>query len=240
MLSYANVGATSLFTTAEDLAKWSNNLDNGEVGGERVIEQVLTRAVLNSGDTVGYAFGLGIGTYKGLPTVSHTGGDAGFRSVLMKFPEQDFAVAILSNHGAFNPGGMGQLVANIYLEEEIAEAEAALAAASSEEPSAEPAEEATPTAAFDPDNVELEQYVGVFYSPELETMYTLVVEEDQLVARHIRHEPATLRPEAADRFRGNQFYLSQVQFERDAEGEIVALRVSNGRVRNLLFEKREP
>jgi len=327
VLSYANVGATSLFTTVGDLAKWSDNLDNGTVGGERVIEQVLTRAVLNDGDTVGYAFGLGIGAYRGLPTVSHTGGDAGFRSVLMKFPEQDFAVAILSNHGAFNPGGMGQLVANIYLEQEIAVAEAALAAASPEEPGAETDEEATATAvdpavlegyvgqyvlpegavltityedgqlmaqapgaprvelihdgdatfhvvdppvtvtfltdndgrvpaltvgdgleearaprlaAFDPDNLDLEQYVGVFYSPELETMYTLIVEEGQLMARHMRHEPTTLTPEAADRFRGSQFYLGQVRFERDAEGEVIALRASNGRVRNLLFEKRVP
>ena len=238
VLSYANVGATSLFTTVGDLAKWSDNLDNGTVGGERVIEQVLSRAVLNSGDTVGYAFGLGIGTYRGLPTVSHTGGDAGFRSVLMKFPEQDFAVAILSNHGAFNPGGMGQLVANIYLEDEIAEAEGAQQPAA-DEPAEEPVE-APADDPFEPDDVALEQYVGVFYSPELETMYTLVVDEDQLVARHIRHEPATLRPEAADRFRGTQFYLGQVRFERDAEGEIIAFRVSNGRVRNLLFEKREP
>ncbi len=330
VLSYANVGATSLFTTVGDLAKWSNNLDRGTVGDQSVIEQMLERAVLNDGDTVGYAFGLGMSTYRGLHTVSHTGGDAGFRSVLMKFPEQDFAVAILSNHAAFNPGGMGRLVADIYLEADIAAAEAAQRAAAeetSEEPAAEGAEETaaarldpavletyagqyvlpegvvltitvtdgqlmaqtpgTPAvemihdeshtfrvtappvsvtfvveedgsvpaltvsdgaeearaerlAPFDPENVDLEQYTGVFYSPELETMYRLVVEEDQLVAIHIRHEPATLRPDAADRFRGNQFYLSAVRFERDAEGSIVAFRVSNGRVRNLLFEKRMP
>jgi CubicO group peptidase (beta-lactamase class C family) len=327
VLSYANVGATSLFTTVGDLAKWSDNLDDGTVGGEQVIEQILTRAVLNDGDTVGYAFGLGIGTYRGLPTVSHGGADAGFRSVLMKFPEQDFAIAILSNLSAFNPTGMAQQVAGVYLADEIAEAEAMLAAAASDEPSEEAEEESISTAvdpavleqyagqyvlpegivltitvadgqlmaqapgappvemvhdadhtfhvvtppvrvtfitdddgrvpaitvsdgmeearaprlaAFDPDNVDLEQYEGVFYSPELETMYTLVVDEDQLEARHIRHDPATLRPEAADRFRGSEFYLQQVRFERDAAGEVIALRVSNGRVRNLLFEKREP
>jgi hypothetical protein len=133
---------------------------------------------------------------------------------------------------------MAQFVADIYLEEAIAAAEAGQQPAVDEP--AEESEEAPVDDPFDPDDVALEQYVGVFYSPELETMYTLVVEEDQLVARHIRHEPATLRPEAADRFRGTQFYLGQVRFERDAEGEIIAFRVSNGRVRNLLFEKREP
>jgi CubicO group peptidase (beta-lactamase class C family) len=325
VLSYANVGATSLFTTVEDLAKWSNNLDDGRVGGERVIEQVLTRAVLNNGDTVGYAFGLGIGSYRGLPTVSHAGGDAGFRSVLTKFPEQDLAVAILSNDGAFNPSGMAQQVANIYLADEIAGAQVTQPAAESEEPSEEADEEAsTPAvdpavleeyagqyalpdgailtityedgrllaqvqggpqveiihdsdatfrvveppvsitflpddngrvpaltltdgaeqargerlAPFDPANVDLQQYAGAYYSPELETMYTLVVEGDSLVARHIRHEPATFTPDAPDRFTGSQFYLRQIMFERSEQGEITGLRVSNGRVRHLLFEKR--
>jgi hypothetical protein len=132
---------------------------------------------------------------------------------------------------------MAQQVANIYLADEIAGAAAARQAATVPD-ATEQEEEAPADPPFDPASVQLEEYVGVYYSPELETMYTLVVEGDSLVARHIRHEPATFTPDAPDRFTGSQFYLRQVVFERDERGKITGLRVSNGRVRHLLFEKR--
>ena len=40
VLSYANSGATSLFTTAEDLALWLGNFKTGTVGGLKAIEQL--------------------------------------------------------------------------------------------------------------------------------------------------------------------------------------------------------
>lgn len=39
-LNYANVGATSLFTTGEDLARWVFNFEDKKVGGAAVIEQM--------------------------------------------------------------------------------------------------------------------------------------------------------------------------------------------------------
>src|SRR4029077_202975 len=96
-LNYANVGATSLFTTVEDLAKWSQNFEDAKVGGPAVIQQMQEQGKLNSGETINYAFGLVIGKYRGLKTIGHGGADAGYRSNILRFPEQRFAVAILSN-----------------------------------------------------------------------------------------------------------------------------------------------
>lgn len=115
VLSYANVGATSLFTTAEDLVKWSENLSTGVVGGQEVIKQVIERGKLNNGRKIGYAFGLGIGSYRGLKTVAHSGGDAGFRSRLIRFPDQKFTVVVLSNLASFDPTGMANRVAEEFL-----------------------------------------------------------------------------------------------------------------------------
>ena len=36
-LNYANVGATSLFTTAEDLTRWMINFEDKKIGGAAVI-----------------------------------------------------------------------------------------------------------------------------------------------------------------------------------------------------------
>ena len=49
MFSYANVGATSLFTTAGDLTQWIENFAAPRVGSSAVIEQMLERGRLDSG-----------------------------------------------------------------------------------------------------------------------------------------------------------------------------------------------
>src|SRR5262245_30594421 len=44
VLSYSNMGATSLFTTAGDLALWLRNFHTGAVGGARVLASLQQRA----------------------------------------------------------------------------------------------------------------------------------------------------------------------------------------------------
>jgi len=119
VLSYANVGATGLFTTVEDLAKWASNFETGEVGGPEVIRLMRTRAVLNSGDTLDYAFGQAIGSYQGLRALSHSGADAGFRSYLIRFPHQRVSVAVLSNVASFDASLMARQVADLYLADQF-------------------------------------------------------------------------------------------------------------------------
>jgi CubicO group peptidase (beta-lactamase class C family) len=48
-LNYANVGATSLFTTAEDLVRWVLNFEDKKVGGAAVIEQRINGFRLSAG-----------------------------------------------------------------------------------------------------------------------------------------------------------------------------------------------
>jgi len=314
VLSYANVGATSLFTTVEDLAKWALNFEDGTVGGKDIIEQMEERAVLNSGDTLGYAFGQGIGTYHGLRTVAHSGGDAGFRTFLVRFPDQKFSVAILSNLGGFNPSGMAYRVADLFLADLLVPDE------SQEEPSeatektvtvdsallddytgtfqfdpwrlltvareddhltirdgngpsrrmialsdtafnTEPngiriifqrdekgnitkltyrERAATRVEAFTPSHDEMLDYVGDYVSEELGTTYSVVVENDQLMTQHRRHGDGNMTPTVRDHFTNEQWWMRNMRFIRDENDRIMGLRVSNGRVRNLRFEKIRP
>jgi CubicO group peptidase (beta-lactamase class C family) len=117
VLSYSTVGATSLFTTVKDEAKWLNNYFTAQVGGRDVIEQMYERAIVNSGDTLSYAFGLGIDTYKGWKRIGHGGGDAGFRTYAVRFPEKNLGITVFSNHGGFDPSGMAMKIADIFLED---------------------------------------------------------------------------------------------------------------------------
>ena len=123
------VGPTSLLTTAEDLLRWNRNFNDMTVGGPDFIELILTRGFLNDGDTTYYAFGLGHREYRGLKTIGHNGSSRGFRTTLLRFPEQRFSVAVLCNGSArTNAGQLTFRVADIYLrgvvEPELSEDEA--------------------------------------------------------------------------------------------------------------------
>ena len=114
-LSYSNVGATSLFTTVEDLALWDENFYTGKIGGKDLLAQMQIKGKLNTGTEIGYASALVIGSYRGLKTVEHGGGDAGFRTELLRFPDQHFSVIALCNAAEANPGSLARQVADIFL-----------------------------------------------------------------------------------------------------------------------------
>src|SRR5690606_14844546 len=90
---------------------------------------------------------------------------------------------------------------------------------------------------FDPSSVKLNQYTGVYYSPELETRYTLVIENGALVAKQIRHDPITLKPTKENEFESSAWFMRNVVFTTESDGTITGFKASSGRVRNVLFEK---
>jgi CubicO group peptidase (beta-lactamase class C family) len=83
----------------------------------------------------------------------------------------------------------------------------------------------------------LSQFEGVYYSPELKTAYTVVLEGSQLTVKHRRHPDFGLTPRSEDRFSAGAGFFRDVRFDRNREGAVTGLRVSNGRVRNLWMEK---
>jgi CubicO group peptidase (beta-lactamase class C family) len=119
LTNFDTVGATSLHTTVEDLQLWDENFYHPRVGGTALTQQMLERGKLNSGELQDYASGLMIGTYKGLPTVGHGGADAGYRSDMIRFPEQHFSVAVLCNQDDVDPSALARQVADIVLAKDI-------------------------------------------------------------------------------------------------------------------------
>jgi len=123
-----NVGPGGLLNTVEDLLRWNRNFDDMTVGGPHFIELMLTRGILNDGDTIDYAFGLVHGAYKGLKTVRHGGGHQGFRTQLLRFPEQRFSVVVLCNLATIRGIELALQVADIYLRDVFAAADESRAA----------------------------------------------------------------------------------------------------------------
>jgi len=119
LTNFDTAGATSLHTTVEDLQLWDENFYHPRVGGDAFIQQMLQRDKLNSGELQDYASGLAIGTYRGLPTVGHSGADAGYRSDMARFPEQHFSVAVLCNSAETNPSALVHQVTDIMLAKDL-------------------------------------------------------------------------------------------------------------------------
>ncbi|HEY2469089.1 MAG TPA: serine hydrolase domain-containing protein [Terracidiphilus sp.] len=123
--NFDTVGATSLMTTVEDLPLWDENFYNPRIGGPDLIRQMLERGKLNNGEQLDYASGLVIGKYRGLNTVDHGGADAGYRSDMIRFPDQHFSSACLCNLATADPSDLNRKVAEIYLKKEMTPAEPA-------------------------------------------------------------------------------------------------------------------
>jgi CubicO group peptidase (beta-lactamase class C family) len=122
MPNYDLVGPTNLLTTVEDLARWDRNFDVKTVGGDLVLAQMQAPGTLNNGDPVPYGLGLMLSKYRGRDVVEHNGRDPGYRSHLIRFPDQRFAVACLCNLllvGDSLPGELVRRVADIYLAKQL-------------------------------------------------------------------------------------------------------------------------
>ncbi len=131
MSGFEQTGDGAVYTTVEDLQKWDQNFYEPKVGGKELIEQLQLVGALNSGETLTYARGLNVTTYKGLKKVSHGGSWAGYRAELLRFPEKNFSVICLCNLGATNPSALAQRVADVYLADAYAKEEPKSAAANS-------------------------------------------------------------------------------------------------------------
>jgi CubicO group peptidase (beta-lactamase class C family) len=115
-MPFENVyGNGGLLTTIGDLLRWNRNFTEMKVGGRALVEAQQQRARLNDGRLIGYAAGLFVGNWKGLPEVSHSGSTAGYSAWLGRYPEQGVSVAVLCNLAGTNATQLGRQVAEVYL-----------------------------------------------------------------------------------------------------------------------------
>lgn len=211
-LNYANVGATSLFTTVEDLAKWIHNFDDGKVGGKPLIEQMYQQGTLNSGKQISYAFGLDIGTYRGLKRVEHSGGDAGYRSHVLWFPSEKFGVAVLSNLAGFNPGRLAQQVASLYLADKLAPEKAK--------------NETAEAAAVKPDPAVYDRYTGKYLLQD-GTVVDITKENGRLFAQPAGGPKLDMTPESESKFILKAFGI-ELTFDAIEQGKAGKFTVLTG------------
>lgn len=169
-LNYSNYGATSLHTTAADLAKWSRELLHPAAFDAALVRAVQQPGKLRNGKTINYAFGMFDDQFAGHRAITHNGADAGFRAMIASFPKEDATIVVLSN-GQADVGKITRQLAGALLGAEVA------------------------PKAFAPDPGQLAKFVG-FYVNDWEAGMELKVEAGKLVIyRNGQRQEATVMPD---------------------------------------------
>lgn len=150
-------GATSLFSTTGDLLTWMANLDQPTVGSATLVADAQKSAVLSDGTPANYGYGLSLGTYRGLQVVGHSGGDAGYRAQIERYPSRGLGIAVLCNAATAAPGVLARRVADVMLGSSV--------------PS--DASTATDSAAYAATPAQLERWVGVYRDTVAQTVMSV-------------------------------------------------------------------
>ena len=197
------VGDGGLFTTADDMAKWARNFDDHTVGGDELAARVLTRGRLTSGDSIPYAFGLSHGVYRGQPIVEHGGAYGGYRTQVLRFPVQHFAVVTLCNASTANASRLSQSVADVYLGDRLTPITAAAASAT-----------ASPVRLS---REQLARYAGAYWDAKNETLRRIELRDSTLA---VADTPFLLVPISETTFRVSMIDFT-VAFAAGHDGSVV-------------------
>ncbi|MFQ5629281.1 MAG: DUF3471 domain-containing protein, partial [bacterium] len=175
-----------------------------------------TNGKLNNGKEIDYALALVNGTYKGLKTVQHGGALGGYRAQLLRFPEQQFSVIILSNLASFSPGQMAYKVADVYLADQLRENQTETA----ENP------DVTDRKTISIDPAILAKYTGKY---ELQPGFVITItrENDQLMAQATGQAKFSIFPESETKFY-YKIVNAQITFQADQREKVTQIILHQG------------
>lgn len=225
-LNYSNVGPTSLMTTVEDLAKWTNNFQNPKIGDPQLIKEFNKVSLLDNNksvvwasipnDTTYHAKGQLLWKYKGLQVISHGGHDAGFRAVMTRFPENGISIITLSNNEHYQMLGKILPIADLYLKDDFIETSIVENSNNQNNSKDEPKTYQNT----------LTDFLGEYKSDELTTEYKIQVRDEKLIMTHQRLSDMELTAIGKDKFSGTNTFGFEMEFVRNGQ-KVVGFEISN-------------
>ncbi len=218
-------GNGGLLTTVADLLTWDEAIRTRSFGGPDFHALLHRQGVLNDGTTIEYASGVQVGSFRGVPSVTHTGATAGYRAYLGRFEEEELSVALLCNRSDANPGNLGGRVAALWLGDALQPVPVSSGVGGGGNPSTPPS--------LSPG--ELEGYTGSYHNDEAPATFTVRLGEDGRL--RLLRAPETeipLLPQDTDTFRAPGFTL---HFFRGPGGSVSGFSLREGRVHDLRFAR---
>lgn len=224
------IGDGGVFSSVEEMVPWVTALMEParRLGGEPWTQLMRTRGVLDSGDTLDYAFGIEQGEQRGLATLGHGGAFVGYRAAVLTFPEVRTGVVTLCNRADAEPWALAEEVGAVVLADRMTPAAREAARGGEGRDDGEPA----PEPEVELSMAERRALAGSYHSPELDAVWRIEVTGGGLHLRVGSQPPLPLVAEGPDRLRAERVLL---RFD-GADGESAAgFRADAGRVQNLRF-----
>ena len=103
----------ALYLSVLDLAKWDAALYTERVLRRDSLDRMWTPVTLNSGKSHHYGFGWALGSIRGHRIVEHGGAWQGFKSAIVRFPDDRLTVILLANLAQTDPSKLAHAVAGI-------------------------------------------------------------------------------------------------------------------------------
>ena len=107
-------GGSGLFTSVEDLARRSRSLETHSLGGPELTALLLSTMKFQH-DKTNDAFSLVWGNHRGHRTPWYEGGDLGFSSYMVRLPDDEVTVIVLSNLGTGRAADHARRVLDVLL-----------------------------------------------------------------------------------------------------------------------------
>ncbi|MEM1053736.1 MAG: serine hydrolase domain-containing protein [Pseudomonadota bacterium] len=94
-------GSTGIVSNPRNLLRWGQSLNAAELAGEPIVTALAKRSRLPDGRKVVAGNGQEFRNFRGLKTWSHGGSTGGFRSFLLRIPDQKLTIAVMGNRADF-------------------------------------------------------------------------------------------------------------------------------------------
>ncbi len=93
----ATLGDGCIYSSVEDLLRWDSGLRGGGLVSEELLDLAFNPGTLADGRRTDYGFGWYIMDHNGTRVLHHAGDTAGFRHKLVRIPQLETAIIILTN-----------------------------------------------------------------------------------------------------------------------------------------------
>jgi CubicO group peptidase (beta-lactamase class C family) len=168
---WEQVGDGQVHSDIHDLALWDQNFYTGKVGGRELVARMYEVGRLNSGKSTDYAAGLNVYRSRGLTWVTHGGSWVGYRSSIVRVPDEHLSVIVLCNRAEADAGGHAAEIARTLLGDKLGPPD--------EDPEAE--EPGPPPVKAEWDPGDLSRYAGAYSSVEADVRCVLDQRGERLV-----------------------------------------------------------
>lgn len=121
MSRWQQTGDGAVLSSLSDLLAWDRNFYQPRVGGEGLVAALTTAGRLATGAPIEYGLGQFVQHYRGLRVQRHGGSWSGFRSELLRFPDEHTSAILLCNVADAQPETLAERVADVVLRERLRE-----------------------------------------------------------------------------------------------------------------------